>query len=208
MISLKLEGMAGVQAALDELIAATSSRTGKAALQRGLIKAAAPMVERAKAHVPVRSGRLRNSIKASARLTRNAGKRAYGEALRAGLGRDQAGAYARYANRVAKANSPPVVIYVGPGGRGSRPAHLVEFGTRPHKIRPRRKGLLQWPASASGGRSGAAAEVDHPGTRPQSYLRRAYYETRDEVLARVAGSLREEIAKAAQRAAARGRRKG
>jgi hypothetical protein len=61
-------------------------------------------------------------------------------------------------------------------------AAVVEFGSRPHVIRPKRAGgVLAWPASESGRRlSGRrrtnagpmviARKVNHPGTRPQPYL--------------------------------------
>jgi hypothetical protein len=56
----------------------------------------------------------------------------------------------------------------------------VEFGTRPHVIKPRHAKVLAWPANAGGrrlsgrARRGAAmafaCRVNHPGTRPQPYL--------------------------------------
>jgi len=60
-------------------------------------------------------------------------------------------------------------------------AAYVEFGTRAHVIRPRRKRILAWPANASGRRlSGRARtnagpmvfarKVRHPGTKAQPYL--------------------------------------
>lgn len=60
-------------------------------------------------------------------------------------------------------------------------APFLEFGTRPHVIRPRNKKMLSWPANASGRRlSGRARtnagprifarKVNHPGTRPQPFL--------------------------------------
>lgn len=60
-------------------------------------------------------------------------------------------------------------------------AAYVELGTRAHVIRPRTKGVLAWPASASGrrlsgrartnsGRLIIARRVNHPGTKPQPFL--------------------------------------
>jgi hypothetical protein len=63
----------------------------------------------------------------------------------------------------------------------------VEFGTKPHKIRPRRVRALRFAASASGQRlSGSARRgagvvfarsVSHPGTRAQPYMLPAIRET-------------------------------
>lgn len=59
-------------------------------------------------------------------------------------------------------------------------AVYLEFGTKPHIIRPRNKSVLAWPAEASGrrlsgrARSGArlrfARLVHHPGTKAQPFL--------------------------------------
>ncbi len=60
-------------------------------------------------------------------------------------------------------------------------AAYVEFGTRPHVIRPRKGRFLAWPANASGRRlSGRARtnagpmvfarKVNHPGTKAQPFL--------------------------------------
>lgn len=60
-------------------------------------------------------------------------------------------------------------------------AAAVEFGSRPHVIRPKRGSVLAWPADASGrrlsgrrrtnaGRLIIARKVNHPGTKAQPYL--------------------------------------
>ena len=60
-------------------------------------------------------------------------------------------------------------------------AVFLEFGTRPHTIRPRNKRMLSWPANASGrrlsgrartasGRRIFARVVNHPGTKAQPFL--------------------------------------
>lgn len=46
----------------------------------------------------------------------------------------------------------------------------VEFGTRPHVIRPRRKKALYWP-----GAEHPVREVNHPGTPEYAFMRRALY---------------------------------
>jgi hypothetical protein len=78
---------------------------------------------------------------------------------------------------------------IAPGALGDRytivqaagAAPFLEFGTKPHVIRPRTKGVLSWPANASGrrlsgrartssGRRIFARVVHHPGTKPQPFL--------------------------------------
>lgn len=60
-------------------------------------------------------------------------------------------------------------------------ARWLEFGTRPHVIRPRRARSLSWPADAGGrrlsgrartasGRRIFARKVNHPGTKAQPFL--------------------------------------
>jgi len=47
---------------------------------------------------------------------------------------------------------------------------FVELGTRPHKIKPKYRRALRWPAE---GGFAFAKEVDHPGTQPTFFIRRA-----------------------------------
>lgn len=49
----------------------------------------------------------------------------------------------------------------------------VELGTSPHVILPRNKKALHWP-----GADHPVARVNHPGTRPQPYLRPALFQRR------------------------------
>lgn len=57
-------------------------------------------------------------------------------------------------------------------------AVFLEFGTRPHVIRPRNKGALSWTsnrrlsgrARTASGRRFFAKVVHHPGTKPQPFL--------------------------------------
>ena len=49
----------------------------------------------------------------------------------------------------------------------------VEMGTSPHVIKPRFKRALYWE-----GADHPVARVNHPGTRPQPYLRPALYQRR------------------------------
>lgn len=47
-------------------------------------------------------------------------------------------------------------------------AAAVEYGTAPHVIKPKYKQALYWPGAAH-----PVAQVNHPGTRPQPFLRPA-----------------------------------
>ena len=49
-------------------------------------------------------------------------------------------------------------------------ALFVHWGTRPHKIKPKRKKALRWPA---GGQFAFAKSVNHPGYKGDSWLVRA-----------------------------------
>lgn len=62
------------------------------------------------------------------------------------------------------------VDVVAGGTRGVGYASHVEYGTRPHIIRPKRRRMLRF---AMGGRDVFAREVRHPGTRPYRFMRNA-----------------------------------
>jgi HK97 gp10 family phage protein len=67
-------------------------------------------------------------------------------------------------------------------------ATLVEFGTRPHKIKPKKKGGL-----TVGGN--IVAEVDHPGARPRPFMRPAFDSKAAPAVAAVAAKIRERLTK-------------
>lgn len=60
---------------------------------------------------------------------------------------------------------------VGHDGEAGLKALFVNFGTRPHKIRPNKRKALRW--VGAGGRFSFAKEVNHPGYRGDAYLNRA-----------------------------------
>ena len=74
------------------------------------------------------------------------------------------------------------------GGRAAPHAHLVEFGTKPHKIRPKSKKALSF-----GGK--AAREVNHPGARPQPFMRPAADTAPGSAISAVASKIRERMTK-------------
>jgi len=63
---------------------------------------------------------------------------------------------------------------------GAPYAAAVEYGTKPHEIRPRFRRALRWPVQ---GGFGFAKKVQHPGTRAQPFLGPALEQKADEVVA-------------------------
>jgi HK97 gp10 family phage protein len=122
-ITVKVDGLRDLQAALAELPKATQT----AVLKRTLLKAAEPIVTKAKELAPVRTGALRKSIRAVAQSKGGqAGKAAFHATMKAGGTRKEAAAAARAANR-ANPSSADVVVLIGPARLPY--AHMVEFGT-------------------------------------------------------------------------------
>ncbi len=128
---MSVEGLSGLQEALDQLPRATQ----KNILKRVLLKRAKPLVERAKALVPVDSGGLKESIKAVAEASSGggAGKRAFHEAKKQGKSDKDAGKAARAASRAAASDLSATVV-VGPDKRPN--AHMVEYGSINNAAKP------------------------------------------------------------------------
>lgn len=80
------------------------------------------------------------------------------------------------------------VARVGVGTDDPR-GEMVEFGTRPHVIVPRRAGALYWRGAAH-----PVGRVQHPGTRPHPWLRPAGEQT----IGAVAQSVGDAITRAAR----------
>lgn len=74
------------------------------------------------------------------------------------------------------------------GGRLAPHAHLVEFGTKAHKIKPRKQQAL-----AFGGT--LAHEVDHPGARPQPFMRPTFDGGTSSAIAATGAKIRERLTK-------------
>jgi HK97 gp10 family phage protein len=105
-VSIKLEGLKEIAAALDDLPKAT----GKNILRRVLLARAEPIAKAAIGNVPVLTGALRSSINVSTRLTR------------------------RQRKKHRKAKPDDVEVFVGPGTDPA--AHLQEFGTSKEPAQP------------------------------------------------------------------------
>lgn len=127
-MTLKIEGLAEVNRALDQF--AASTRRG--ILNRVLRKAAAPVVSSAKQMAPKDTGELRESI--STQIVRsNAGKSAFAAAMRGGASRAEAGAAARTANAEARGQGASAVVRI----RARAPhAFFNEFGTTKMAAQP------------------------------------------------------------------------
>ena len=136
-VTVKVEGLKELEKSLSDLIAMTTSRTGKSAIRRGLVKAAEPMAERMRQLAPVRSGHLRRKIVVSLEAAGEAGAKAYSEAMKAGKSKSEAVTAMRNARRAARnaGETSDLEVYVGPT-IGAPHAHLVEFGTSNMAPRP------------------------------------------------------------------------
>lgn len=125
--TVKLEGLAELKRALEELPKATA----RAVQQRVLLKRAQPLVAAAKAKAPVDTGHLRDSIQATTKRPRGhktAAARAFASV------RGQGGSIAQARAAAKAAGSTPVEVFVGPdrAPQGS----LQEFGTKNHPPHP------------------------------------------------------------------------
>lgn len=74
------------------------------------------------------------------------------------------------------------------GGKRAPHAHLVEFGTKPHKITPKKQHALSF-----NGR--AVREVNHPGTKAQPFMRPAADSRPPAAAAAVGAKIRERLTK-------------
>lgn len=173
-LKVSVQGLKELDAALGEL----SKATAKGVMRRALLKAAQPMVDRAAALAPKgETGELSQSIIAATKnsVEGDAGKRAFGETLRAGGSKAEARAALRSARREAGAGASFVEVSVGPA-----------------KAKTKRNAIKR-----------IVQEFGSVKQAPRAYMRPAFAATRDQVLGRIKAELTSEIDKAARRAAAR-----
>lgn len=86
-----------------------------------------------------------------------------------------------------RARGATVSASVKVGNRVAWYAHLVEYGTRPHVIKPREPGgALQFGGVTT-------KSVQHPGTRPQPFMRPAIDSSLPQVVAAVTAKIRERL---------------
>lgn len=99
------------------------------------------------------------------------------------------GALRDSARITTRAKGSEVSASVKVGNRQAWYAHLVEFGTRPHVIKPKNAGgTMQF-----GGIT--ARSVDHPGTRARPFMRPTADDKTPEAIAAVTKKIRERLTK-------------
>lgn len=151
-------------------------------LNRVLKKAAKPVEASAKRNAPVDDGDLKDSI-GTVVIRRNAGKSAFAAAMRGGESRQDAAAAAREANAAAAGRGASATVRV----RATAPhAHLVEWGTAPHKI----------------------GDGQHPGAKAQPFMGPALRAERADITRTIAADIESEVEKTAARIARRAAKKG
>lgn len=202
-VTVKLDGLKELEANMAALIAAGDISKGqaKSALTRALIEAGQPMAERIRQLVPVRTGKLRDSIKVLARTRNKVRNDAFREAKKAGLDNAAAGLAARDAQRAAKGSKSTVEVYVGPLSGQSRLGHLIEFGTKPHRIRAKKGERLSVWGGSPASVVARVSEVDHPGARAKPFMRPGFEGAAPAVLASITEAMRGQLAAAVARAA-------
>lgn len=134
LISVQVRGLSDLDKALGQL----SKATARNVLKRTLTKAAEPIRDEAKRLVPVRTGKLRDSIMIAARVKNKVGNAEYSAAMRAGLGKEAARSALLAARKAGKGTGSFAEVYVGParGGGVIRYAHIVEFGSNDTPMQP------------------------------------------------------------------------
>lgn len=161
--TVKLEGFRELEQALAQI---EKTATAKAVMRRALKTAARPVADLAAALAPEGpTGNLKRSISISTKLSKRQ----------------------QQANRRLQAEGKAAVeMFLGPDYKqAGNHAHLVEFGTKPHRNR------------------GQFAGTQHPGTAPRPFLRPAWEAEGRPTLDRLGKTLWVEIEKAARRAAAK-----
>jgi HK97 gp10 family phage protein len=87
-----------------------------------------------------------------------------------------------------KAKKGQITVSVKMGGKTAPHAHLVEFGTRAHKIAPNAAQALAIGGALVGG-------ADHPGAKPSPFFRAAFDAKSAEAIAAVADQIRKRLTK-------------
>lgn len=138
-----------------------------------------------------------------------AGKKEYHEAIKAGLDKAAATKALRDARRAAnKAGEGRFAqALIGPSAKHPQ-ARWVEEGTGPHKILPKKSNKSQRLSFTVGGRRVRPQAVDHPGAKPNPFMRPAFEENKGEALEIIRSELGTQIAKAVARQARRRAKRG
>jgi HK97 gp10 family phage protein len=161
MAELAVKGGAELAAALRDFPVKLEAQVMASALREG----AKEIQTRAKLNVPVRTGKLRDSIKIRRRNNKRSGF---------------------------------INLLVTAGDRnkkgGAFYAHMVEFGTSPHEIKPKRAKSLFI--------AGLMRQiVSHPGSKPSGFMRRAFDEGNAPALVLVTDRVRKGVERLVKRRA-------
>lgn len=159
-VSVRIDGIADLREACRQLPEKIQNN-----IMRGALRAAGNVIaDEARRRVPARTGQLKASIRVSVRNTLNgviASVKA-GDRFRVFKGKGKSIKGAAY--RTARA---------GGGFNYSTPfyAHFVEFGTRPHIIKPRFARRLAFVVAS---RVVSVPQVKHPGAKPRPFMGPAF----------------------------------
>jgi HK97 gp10 family phage protein len=96
------------------------------------------------------------------------------------------GALKKSVRVTTSSNGGVVKATVKAGGKKAPHAHLVEFGTRPHKILPKNAAALAIAGAV-------VSSVDHPGARPNPFMRPALDSKHTEAVAAIAEQTRKRL---------------
>jgi HK97 gp10 family phage protein len=158
-VTLGIQGGAELAAALRDFPVKFEARVMAAALREG----AKEIERRAKELAPVRTGKLRDSIKIRRRTNKRTG----------------------YIN---------FFVSAGDRKKGVFYAHMVEYGTRAHEIRPKNGKSLFF--------AGLLRQlVNHPGAKPSGFMRTAHDEGNQEALRLITDRVRKGVAQLTRRRA-------
>ncbi|MCA0923002.1 HK97 gp10 family phage protein [Pseudooceanicola nanhaiensis] len=176
---VSLEGFAELEAQLEKMTKAT----GRAALRRAGISALEPMARLARGLAPEETGDLIESVEVSAKAigaAADVGKRAFAQVMRDGGTRGEAASALRSARRAAHLGgaAPHVELFMGP-----------------EKASSKDEAIKAWVQEFG------SADVD-----PTPYMRPAWDQDKDNMLARLKEDLWFEIATAVERTQARARK--
>lgn len=158
-VSVRIDGLAELHAACKQLPANIRNN-----IMRGALRAGGNVIAvEARRRVPVRSGQLQASIRVSVRKTLygiTASVKA-GDRFRVFKGKGTATKYPYRTRRAGGGFDYHAPFY----------AHFVEFGTKPHTIKPRRGKRLAFVVVS---KVVAVPMVKHPGTKPRPFLGPAF----------------------------------
>src|SRR5690606_23381957 len=170
---MTITGLQSLRAKLTKKIPAQAKSRARQALAQN----ADELVELQKRLAPVASGKLRDSITAT-------------------FGGGQTPKYAAFRGRkqgksrnskIVSDVDPDMSVVVTAGNGAVRYAHLVEFGTSPHKIKAKNAAALTLQGGA------VVEEVGHPGAQARPFFYPAYRTLRKRMKGRVTRAIRKGI---------------